>query len=83
MAFVDLINEIKNNTTHISSINGHDVDLYYNEESNDLYQIDDNWIRKIRSFGEGKNPFYSLTIGRLNGKQLKGDISFPQPTLSS
>lgn len=81
MAFQNLVNEIKNNTKHITSINGHTVDLYYNKDSNDLYQLDNNWIRKIKSFGDNRNPFYNITIGRNNGKQIK--ISFTQKKLET
>ena len=79
MAFQNFVNEIKNNCNHITSINGHTVDLYYNPDSNDLYQLDDNWIRKIKLTNNVKNPFYNITIGRNNGKQIK--ISFTQKRL--
>ena len=79
MAFINLVNEIKNNCKHITLINGHNVDLYYNQDSDDLYQIDNNNIRKIKLTTNVKNPFYNITVGRVDGKQMK--ISFTHKRL--
>ena len=81
MAFQDIINRIKNESVHITSINNHDVNVYYNPKSDELFQIEDLCLRKLKRYGDESKEFYNITVGRINGKQQK--ISFTHKKLVS
>ena len=74
MNFTDLINQVKNNTIHLDKINDHNVDLYYNKNNKELYQIKDNEIRKLKLYknnNKNKYEFYNIHLGIFDGKQKK------------